>query len=83
VFVRQDNFVVVRAVHWEKGGKMKYFDVKKLELIDNIWTPTEMHMATKRGKITEHQTTMKFDNTRYNQKLDDETFSLRRLEKGL
>jgi hypothetical protein len=82
LIVRQDNFVVIRAVNWEKNGNLKYMDVRKLELIDNIWTPTEIHMTTKRGKDTEHKTVLKFMNTRYNQPMSDDLFTVRQLEKG-
>ncbi len=84
IFVRQDNYVVVRALHWlEKGGKLRYFDVKKLELIDDIWVPTEMHMTTKKAKKTLHKTILRAHNTRFNQALSYDHFTIRRLEKGL
>jgi hypothetical protein len=84
VFVRQDNHVVVRAKNWlKKGGRIKYFDVKKLDKIDGIWTPTEMHMTTKKGKKTLHKTILLFDNVKYNQPMDHSQFSVRQLEKGL
>jgi len=83
-FVRQDNYVVIRGISWEKdGGKLKYFDVKQLEKIDGIWTPTEMSMTTKQGKKTLHKTILKFEDIKYNQKMDESMFTTRRLEKGL
>lgn len=84
VFVRQDNFVVVRAVHWvNEGNKLKYQDVSGLEKIDGVWTITEMSMTTKKGKTTLHKTELYFDNIKYNQDLSEQMFSVRRLEKGL
>lgn len=84
VFVRQDNFVVIRSINWlEKGNKMKYMDTKKLELIDGIWVATEITMATKKDKETLHQTIMRSKNVKFNQPQPDDTFSTRRLEKGL
>ncbi|MGM0594735.1 MAG: outer membrane lipoprotein-sorting protein [Pseudomonadota bacterium] len=83
-FVRQDNFVVVRAVHWvNEGNRLKYQDVSGLELIDGVWTVTEMSMTTKKGNSTLHKTELHFDNIRYNQDLDDSMFTIRRLEQGL
>lgn len=83
-FVRQDNYVVIRSISWEKKGKkLKFMDMKGLELIDGIWTTTEIHMTTKKGKKTEHKTILKFTNIKYNQNLDKNLFSVRRLEKGL
>ena len=84
LFVRQDNYVVVRAVHWvKKGDRLKYLDVKKLELIDGIWTPTEQTMTTKKGKKTLHKTILRFDDTKYGQDLEESMFTQRRLEKGV
>lgn len=84
LFVRQDNFVVVRAVHWEKdGGTMKYFDVRNLQLIDGVWTNLEVHMTRKSGNETLHKTILTYTGTRYGQKLDEEMFTVRRIEKGL
>jgi hypothetical protein len=83
-FVRQDNFVVVRAVHWVKeGGRLKYMDVKKLELIDGIWQPTEIHMTTKKAKRTLHKTILRFQNVKFNQNLKESLFTVRQMEKGL
>ena len=84
LFVRQDNFVVVRAVHWvNEGNKLKYLDVGSLEQIDGVWTILEMSMTTKKGKTTLHKTELSFDNVKYNQDLSEQMFSIRRLEKGL
>ncbi len=84
VYVRQDNFVVVRAVNWvEKGGKLKYMETRQLEQVDGIWVATEIVMTTRKGRDTEHQTVMHSRNIRFNQPLTDELFSLRTLEKGL
>ena len=83
LLVRQENFVVVRAVRWVKGGEdLRYMDVKRLELIDDIWVATEIHMTTKRGQKTRHKTVLRLDNVHFNQDLDDELFTVARLEKG-
>ncbi|MDM8518312.1 outer membrane lipoprotein-sorting protein [Desulfobacterales bacterium HSG16] len=83
-FVRQDNYVPVRAIHWAKdGGKLKYMDVIKLEKIDNIWTSLEISMTTKKGKVTKHKTLLRYHDVKYNQNLGDEMFSVRIMEKGL
>lgn len=84
LFVRQDNYVVVRAVHWvADSDRLKYFDVKKLEQIDNIWVATDIHMTTKQGKATLHKTVLTYRNVRFGQKQDPDLFTVRRLEKGL
>lgn len=83
-FIRQDNYMLTRAVHWVKdGGYLKYMDVKKMKQIDGIWTNLEIHMTTKKAKKTVHKTILKFDNFKYNQDLNENFFSIRQLEKGL
>jgi hypothetical protein len=85
LFVRQDNFMVVRAIHFvEDGGDLKYFDVKKMEKVDGIWTNLEMHMTRKKGGNTIHQTILTLDTIRYNQETVNEgLFTIRTLERGL
>jgi len=84
LFVRQDLFMVVRAVHWVKEGrKLKYFDIRKLEQIDGIWVGTETHMKTNKGKQTIHRSVFKWHNIKFNQDLDEDLFTVRRLEKGI
>ncbi len=84
LFVRQDNYVVLRSVNWVKqGNRQKYMEVKKLEQIDGIWTPTELTMTTKKGKETEHASVLRMKDIKYNQPMDDDLFSQRRLANGL
>ena len=83
VFVRQDIFLAVRAVHWvHDGGKLKYLDLKRLEQIDGIWMGTELDMKTTKGGETLHRTVMRFSDVKFNQPLDESLFTVRRLEKG-
>ena len=84
IFIRQDNYVMIRAVRWvHKKRRNKYIDVKKLEMIDGIWVSTEMHVTTKTGKKTLHKTILKQKNIRFNQdEVNADLFTVRRLEKG-
>ena len=83
-FIRQDNHVIIRAIYFPRDGNtIKYYDVKKLEQIDGIWTGTEIHMTTKEGKQTAHKTILTFSNVKYNQdSVNEDFFTIRRLEKG-
>lgn len=84
IFVRQDNYVVIRVVNWVyKSRKRKYMKINKLEKIDGIWVATDMQMVTKEGRQTVHSTFLKFNNIKFNQDLDDSVFTVRTLEKGL
>ena len=62
---------------------MKYVDVKKLIQIDGIWVATEMHVTRKKNKKTVHKTILNLDNVKFNQNLDEDLFTVRRMEKGL
>jgi outer membrane lipoprotein-sorting protein len=72
------------------GLKMKFYDKKlnflkeltlsDIEQIDGIWTAKTMTMVNDQEK---HKTVFKFSNIKYNTNLDDETFSERRLTKGV
>ena len=84
VFVRKDNHVVIRTVHWlKKGKRLKYMEAGDLRRIDGIWVPHELTMTTKKGKETLHRTLIHVSNVRFDQDLDEQMFTVRRLEKGL
>jgi len=84
LIVRQDNYFVIRAVHWVKdGGYLKYIDVKNLVQIQGVWVATEMHITKKKGKQLAHKTILKLDQVKFNQDLDYDLFTIRRMEKGL
>lgn len=84
LFVRQDNYIVIRSLHWvKKGKKLKYMDVKNLQQIDGIWVATDIEMILKKGNQVQHKTQLLFRNVKFNQKLPDDLFTVRTLEKGI
>lgn len=84
VYVRQDNYMVIRAIHvLNSGNKVKYMEVKEIDRIDGIWVAVETWMKTTRNKRTLHRTVLKMDNVRFNQDLDESFFSVRQLETGI
>ncbi len=84
LFIRQDIFMGIRAVHWLKEGKkIKYQENKEIEQINGIWVATELHEKTTKNKVVLHRTVMEYENIKYNQDLDDNLFSVRTLEKGI
>ncbi len=83
-WVRQDNYVVIRAVRWiNKSKRRKYFQVKELKKIDGIWIATNQQMVTKEGRKTVHSTVLRFKNVKFNQNLKGSLFTVRQLEKGI
>jgi hypothetical protein len=84
VLVRQDNHVVIRSVSWLKEPKkVKYMQVKKLTQIDDIWTIMEVHMTTRNASQVEHKTILHRDTVKYNQAVDKDLFTTRKMEMGL
>ncbi|MCP3892580.1 MAG: outer membrane lipoprotein-sorting protein [Desulfobulbaceae bacterium] len=84
LFIRQDIFMGIRAVHWLKEGKkIKYLENKGIKQIDGVWVATELHEKTTKNKVMLHRTVMEYANIKYNQSLDDALFSVRKLEKGI
>jgi len=82
MFVRQDNFMVVQAIHMMPDNYRKYMSVKKLAKIGGIWMATEIEMKTTQGKVGQHSTVLKLSNITNNQPIDEQIFSLRELVKG-
>jgi len=84
LFVRPDIDMVVRVIHWVKdGGYLKYVDMRKVEEIDSIWIATDTLVTKKKGKNIVHKTILTLENVRFNQDLNFDLFTIRRLEKGL
>jgi len=84
VYVNQDNFMVVRAIHvLKKGYKIKYMEAKNIEKIDGIWVAVETWMKTTRNKRILHRTILKMNNVKFNEDLDESFFTVRQLEKGM
>jgi len=83
MFIRKDNFVLTRAIHFTKNKRLKYYDVEELQTIDKIATPLKISMTTKKGKSTLHKTVIITNKIKYNQDIDKSKFSLRNIEKGL
>ena len=83
-FVRQDNYYVIRGVSWvHKKSYLKYMEVKKLEKIGGIWVGTEMHVWKRLGKKTIHKTILRWHNVKFDQPLEFDLFTTRRMESGL
>lgn len=83
LWVRQDNYVVVKAAHWlTEKGQYKFFEAKELKLINSVWWVTEAHMTLKEGKSFEHKTTLIRKVIKSDHTLQDKLFETRQLEKG-
>ncbi len=78
--VRQDSFVVVEAEIFNRRDELeKHFEVRRLDVIDGIWTPLELAMTNRLETTRTELVVLKVD---YNLGLTEADFSRRALERG-
>jgi hypothetical protein len=79
-YVRQDNFVVVRAEIFSKRNELqKTFEAGRVEKVDGYWTVLEMKMA---DTVERTRTELVLEKVEYNIGLKPDDFSRRELERG-
>jgi hypothetical protein len=78
--VLKDRLVVVHAdIYNRRDERAKVFDVRRLELVDRIWTVLDLVVVNERDKTRTELTTTSI---RYNLGLKESDFSRRELEQG-
>lgn len=76
--IRKDNFVVVHAdIYNRRDERQKAYEVRKLELVQSIWTLSDISMTDASAKT---HTDLTLANVRYNLGLKESDFSRRELE---
>ena len=76
--IRKDNFVVVHAdIYNRREERQKIYEVRKLELIQSIWTLSDVSMTDASAKT---HTDLSLTNVRYNIGLKQSDFTRRELE---
>lgn len=76
--VGKESLVILSTDFYnKKDEKNKEFRVKQLEKKDNIWTAMDTEM---RDLKEEHRTLMRTEEVKYNQRAEDEIFTLQNLE---
>ncbi|CAC9450552.1 Outer membrane lipoprotein-sorting protein [uncultured Gammaproteobacteria bacterium] len=84
LYIRKDNYMLARAKFYlKKANRVKYMDVRKMKKIDGIWVAIQTTMTTKSGKQTLHKTLLNNSDIKMNIAIDDDMFSIRKIEKGL
>ena len=79
--ILKDSFVVVQAdIYNRRNERQKVYTVKKLELIEKIWTATSSEMT---NALEKSRTELEIDNADYNVGLKEADFSRRELERGI
>jgi len=72
-----------RECSLKKTRKKKYLDVKNLELINGTWVASEIEMTITINKHTLYEILLKLVDIKFNQDLDANFFSVKRIEKEL
>lgn len=79
-WIRQDNFVVVRAlIHNKRDEVQKTFDAIRVANVSGYWTVMEMRMA---DAVERTRTELVMEKVEYNVGLKPDDFSRRELERG-
>ncbi|WP_411744309.1 outer membrane lipoprotein-sorting protein [Reinekea sp.] len=83
-YVRQDNFQPIRGINYlEKNGEIKLLNVAESKEFDGYWINTEVQMISQKNGTTTHRTLMKTSNIEVNVDVNQNDFTLNRLEQGL
>lgn len=80
VWVDPDIHVIRRATFRDvAGNRLKQLQTRDIRQVDGIWT---VHRMEVNNVKTGHGTVLEFDNVRYNENLDDSTFTRGGLRRG-
>lgn len=81
-WVRQDNYVTIRAELWDLSGRrLKAFTATDVRLVDPArgkWQPMRMEMTNLQ---TGHRTVIRYETFKTDQKIKDEFFAVRYMER--
>ncbi|MDN3647455.1 outer membrane lipoprotein-sorting protein [Reinekea marina] len=83
-YVRQDNFLPIRGINYlEKKGEVKLLNVAETKLINGYWINTKVQMISQKNGKTVHRTQMSTTDIIVDANIDQNSFTLNRLEQGL
>jgi hypothetical protein len=79
-WIRQDCLVSLRVEYYDKLGKLhRKLKLSDIEKVDGFWMAKKMHMTNIQ---TDHQTIISIENPKYNIAIDENSFTVAKLEKG-
>ncbi len=76
LWIRKDNYVIVRIDHYKKDKIMRRIDYSDIEKIQNIWTPKTLEVVDIPRKS---RTVMRVENLKYNTPMQDSEFTIEAL----
>ncbi len=79
-WIRKDALVASESKYFDREGLLKTFTAVSLELINGIWTSTEIKMENHRDN---HSTIIKILKMEYNTEMDESVFTVSSMARGL
>lgn len=80
-WIRQDCLIATKIEYYDKLGKLnRELKVSDIEKVQGFWLAHKMHM---RNVQTEHQTILSFVNPKFNVDVDENIFTVTKLEQGI
>ena len=79
LWIRKDNYVVVRIDNTHKDKLIRRIEYANLENVQNIWTPKKLEVA---DFVRNSRTVLTIDNLRYNAPMKDSDFSVEALRRS-
>ena len=81
-WIRKDNFFAIKGDLWDEAGEpVKTFHMTELQEVDTARHKWQAMQLESNNLQTGHQTVIKFENFKVNQKVRDEFFTTRYMEK--
>lgn len=82
IWVRKDNFFAIKGDMWDEAGQpLKTFNLTELQEVDAARHKWQAMRLESRNLQSGHQTVIRFENFKANQKVRDEFFTTRYMEK--
>ena len=79
-WIRQDCLIALKVEYYDKQGKLhRELQMSDIAQVDGIWVAKKLHMINVQ---TNHQTIISIENPKYNIAIDENAFTVAKLEKG-
>ena len=79
-WIRQDCLIALKVEYYDKQGKLhRELTMSDITKVDGIWVAKKLHMTNVQNN---HQTIIIIENPKYNITIDENSFTVAKLEKG-
>lgn len=79
-WIRKDCLIALKVEYYDKLGQLhRKLNLSNIEKVNGFWLAQKLHMTNMQ---TDHQTILIIENPKYNIGIDENTFTVAKLEKG-